>query len=116
MAKKTRNPFSYGGLVSDESFTDRAAELTQLRADIGHGQNVAVIAPRRCGKSSLVRAALSDLIGEGILAVEVDLMSTPTKGKLAGKLVKSIHDDIATVVFKAKERLRIFSSLRIVPV
>jgi len=116
MAKKTRNPFTYGDLVSDESFTDRADELTQLKTDIGNGQNVAVIAPRRYGKSSLVRAALSDLIGEGILAVEVDLMSTPTKEKLAGKLAKSIHDDIATVVFKAKERLRIFSSLRIVPV
>jgi AAA+ ATPase superfamily predicted ATPase len=116
VAKKTRNPFSYGGLVSDESFTDRAAELAQLRADIGNGQNVALIAPRRYGKSSLVRAALSDLIGEGILAVEVDLMSTPTKEKLAGKLAKSIHDDIATVVFKTRERLRIFSSLRIVPI
>ena len=116
VAKPTRNPFTYGDLVADESFTDRVEELAQLKADIGNGQNVAVIAPRRFGKSSLVRAALSDLVGTGILVVEVDLMSTPTKERLAGKLAKSIHDDVASVVFKAKERLRIFSSLRIQPV
>ena len=27
-----KNPFTYGDLVSDEAFTDREAELTQLRA------------------------------------------------------------------------------------
>jgi AAA+ ATPase superfamily predicted ATPase len=112
---RIRNPFTYGDLASDESFTDRGDELAQLKADVRNGQNVAVIAPRRYGKSSLVKAALSDLIGEGFLVVEVDLMTTPTKERLAAKLAKSIHDDVATAVFRAKERLRIFSSLRIVP-
>ena len=113
--QRVRNPFTYGDLVSDESFTDRADELAQLESDLRNGQNAAVIAPRRYGKSSLVRAALSNLIGEGFLVVEVDLMTTPTKERLAAKLAKSIHDDVASAVFKAKERLRIFSSLRIVP-
>src|SRR3954453_19884112 len=115
MGQKIRNPFTYGDLVSDESFTDRADELAQLRADLRNGQNVALIAPRRYGKSSLVKAALSDLLAEGILVVEVDLMTTPTKERLAAKLAKSIHDDVASVVFKAKERLRIFTSLRVSP-
>jgi uncharacterized protein len=114
-ATRIRNPFTYGDLVSDESFTDRADELAQLEADLRNGQNVALIAPRRYGKSSLVKAALSNLIAEGILVVEVDLMTTPTKERLAAKLAKSIHDDVASTVFKAKERLRIFTSLRIVP-
>ena len=114
--QKTRNPFSYGDLVADESFTDRDAELAQLKTDIRNGQNVAVIAPRRYGKSSLVRAALSGLIAEGVLVVEVDLMTAPTKARLAGKLAKAINDDIAPVVFKAREHLRIFQSLRVAPV
>lgn len=113
---RIRNPFNYGDLVSDESFTDRQDELAQLKSDIQNGQNVALIAPRRFGKSSLVKAAVSDLIADGLLVVEVDLMTTPTKEKLAAKLAKSIHDDIATVVFNAKERLRVFSTLRVVPV
>jgi AAA+ ATPase superfamily predicted ATPase len=112
---RVRNPFTYGDLVSDEAFTDRADELAQLKADLRNGQNVAVIAPRRYGKSSLVKAVLSELLAEGILVVEVDLMTTPTKERLAAKLAKSIHDDVASVVFKAKERLRIFTSLRVTP-
>lgn len=112
---RVRNPFTYGDLVSDEAFTDRADELAQLKADLRNGQNVAVIAPRRYGKSSLVKAVLSELLAEGILVVEVDLMTTPTKERFAAKLAKSIHDDVASVVFKAKERLRIFTSLRVAP-
>jgi uncharacterized protein len=114
--QKIRNPFTYGDLVADESFTDRQDELTQLKSDILNGQNVAVIAPRRYGKSSLVRAALSELIGDGVLVVEVDLMATPTKERLAGKLAKSIDHDIAPTVFKAKEHLKIFQTLRVAPV
>ena len=51
-----------------------------------------------------------------MLVAQVDLMTTPTKEKLAEKLAKAIHDEIATPLFRAKERLRIFSGLRIAPV
>ena len=54
-----KNPFTYGDLVSDEAFTDRENELAQLTSDLRNGQNVALIAPRRYGKSSLVQAALT---------------------------------------------------------
>lgn len=110
-----RNPFEYGFLVADASFTDRAGELKELTTDLRNGQNVALVAPRRYGKSSLVHKALGGLVREGFLVAEVDLMTTPTKERLAAKLAKTIHDDIASVVFKAKERLRVFSSLRVAP-
>jgi AAA+ ATPase superfamily predicted ATPase len=112
---RTRNPFTYGDLVSDEAFTDRETELAQLTSDLRNGQNVALIAPRRYGKSSLVQAALSRLLAEGVLVVEVDLMTTPTKERFAAKLAKSIHDDVTSVLLKAKEALRTFTTLRIVP-
>ena len=115
MAPRARNPFTYGDLVSDEAFTDREAELAQLTSDLRNGQNVALIAPRRYGKSSLVQAALSRLLAEGVLVVAVDLMTTPTKERFAAKLAKSIHDDVTSVLLKAKEALRTFSTLRIVP-
>ena len=110
-----RNPFTYGDLVSDEAFTDRETELDQLASDLRNGQNVALIAPRRYGKSSLVKAALRRVHAEGMLVVEVDLMTTPTKERLAAKLAKSIHDDVASSLMKAKEALRFFSTLRVVP-
>jgi AAA+ ATPase superfamily predicted ATPase len=113
---KTSNPFRYGDLALDDTFTDREEELAALEADVLNGQNVALIAPRRYGKSSLVKRATQDLLAKGVLVVEVDLMSAPSKEKLAAKLAKSIHDDVASVIFNAKERLRIFSTLRVVPV
>ena len=110
-----KNPFTYGDLVSDEAFTDRETELAQLASDLRNGQNVALIAPRRYGKSSLVKAALRRVHAEGMLVVEVDLMTTPTKERLAAKLAKSIHDDVASSLMKAREALRFFSTLRVVP-
>ena len=112
---KTPNPFHYGDLALDEAFTDREDELAALKADVLNGQNVAIIAPRRYGKSSLVKRATQELLAEGVLVVEVDLMRTPSKEKLAAKLAQSIHDDVASLIFKAKERLRVFGSLKIVP-
>ena len=56
------------------------------------------------------------LARDRVLVAQVDLMTTPTKEKLAEKLAKAIHDDIATPLFRAKERLRVFSGLRVAPV
>lgn len=90
--------------------------MAELRADIVNGQDVVVFAPRRYGKSSLVWRVAQKLVRDRVLVAQVDLMTTPTKEKLAEKLAKAIHDDIATPLFRAKERLRIFSGLRIAPV
>ena len=114
-AQRTKNPFTYGDLVADEAFTDREAELAALTSDLLNGQNVALIAPRRYGKSSLVKAALSKVLADGVLVVEVDLMTTPTKERFAAKLAKSIHDDVASSLMKAKDALRFVQSLRVVP-
>ena len=110
------NPFYFGDLALDEAFTDRESELKSLKSDILNGLNVALIAPRRYGKSSLVRRAIQELMADGVLVAEVDLMKTPTKAKLASKLARAIHSELASTMFKAKDALRIFSSLRITPV
>jgi hypothetical protein len=90
--------------------------VAELRADILNGQDVVVFAPRRYGKSSLVWRVAQRLARDRVFVAQVDLMTTPTKEKLAEKLAKAIHDDIATPLFRAKERLRVFSGLRIAPV
>jgi AAA+ ATPase superfamily predicted ATPase len=115
-AERLSNPFHYGDLALDDAFTNRVSELETLKADMRNGQNVAIIAPRRYGKSSLVKRASQELLGEGLLVAEVDLMKTPTKEKLASKLARSIHDDLATVVYKAREALRVFANLRVTPI
>jgi len=69
------NPFVYGEVVPDEAFVDREAELDRLMADLGSGQKVFLISPRRYGKSSLIRQTLESLRRRGAFTVEVTVSS-----------------------------------------
>ena len=109
------NPFRFGALALDEAFTDREDEIRELTADVRNGQDVVLFAPRRYGKSSLIWRVAQQLVGDGVLVAQVDLMRTPTKEKLAEKLAKAIYDEIASPLFRARERLRMFAGLRIAP-
>ena len=111
------NPFRYGDLALDRTFTDRADELKELRSDMRNGQNVVVFAPRRYGKSSLIWRAAQELIrGDEVLVAQVDLMKAPTKERLAEKLAASIYEDIASPLLKIRDRAAgVFRGLRIAP-
>jgi AAA+ ATPase superfamily predicted ATPase len=109
------NPFRFGPLALDEAFTDREAEIVALVADARNGQDVVVFAPRRYGKSSLVWRVAQELVKEDMLVAQVDLMRAPTKDQLASKLAKTIHEDLATRLWSARERLKVFAGLRLTP-
>lgn len=110
------NPFRYGALALDDAFANREHELKELVADIRNGQDVVIFAPRRYGKSSLVWRAAGRLTRQKVLVAQVDLMTTPTKAKLAEKLADAIYEDVASVLERARERaLAPFRSLRIQP-
>jgi hypothetical protein len=113
-----RNPFNFGDLALDAGFADRRQELAELITDIRNGQNVVVFAPRRYGKSSLVwRAAQNLVASREVLVAQVDLMLTATKEQLAAALAKAIYDEIATPLFRVRERVaQVASGLRIAPV
>ena len=69
------NPFVYGEITPAESFVGRESELERLVKDLGDGQKVFLISPRRYGKSSLIRQALAALTRYGDLTVEVTVSS-----------------------------------------
>jgi len=111
-----QNPFRFGSLALDASFTDRAEERAELVSDIRNGQDVVIFAPRRLGKSSLAWSAIQVLAAEGVLVAQVDLMTTPTKERLASALAKSIFEQIASPLERVKERaLAPFRSLLVQP-
>src|SRR3954471_2591735 len=110
------NPFRYGALALDDAFTNREGEIAELKADVTNGQDVVVFAPRRYGKSSLIWRVAQELVRRRVLVASVDLMTTPTVAKLAEKLARTIHEDVASKKEKALDRLRIFSSLRVKPI
>jgi hypothetical protein len=65
------NPFVYGEVVPGEAFVDRESELDRLVADLGSGQKVFLISPRRYGKSSLIRQTLESLRRRGALTIDL---------------------------------------------
>jgi len=69
------NPFVYGEVVPWSAFVDRHEELKRLAADLLAGQKVFLISPRRYGKSSLIRRALTNAERAGCLPVEVTVSS-----------------------------------------
>src|SRR5919112_5707922 len=107
LGRVATNPFRYGSLALDDAFTDRERELRELIADVLNGQDVVIFAPRRYGKSSLVWRAAQRLVRRGALVARVDLMTTPTKARLAEKLARTIHEDVASPLFRARDRLRV---------
>jgi len=110
------NPFSFGNLALDEAFADREVETQELAVDVLNGQDVVIFAPRRYGKSSLVWRVMQRAIGDGVLVAYVNLMTTPTKERLAEKLAAAIHDDVASRLQRARETvLAPFRGLRISP-
>src|SRR3954468_8553818 len=69
------NPFVYGEVVPTGAFVNRVVELDRLVRDLAAGQKVFLISPRRYGKSSLIRQALSAVSRRGALTVEVTVSS-----------------------------------------
>src|SRR6266853_5170794 len=69
------NPFVYGEVVPSGAFINRVVELERLVRDLSAGQKVFLISPRRYGKSSLIRQALSAVSRRGALTVEVTVSS-----------------------------------------
>lgn len=75
------NPFSYGGVVGNGEFCNRAQELADLKDLISSAGRCFVYAERRMGKSSLILRVLAELPKKQFLPVYIDLW--PTDGTLA---------------------------------
>jgi hypothetical protein len=115
-SRSKTNPFRFGALALDEEFADREGELRELTRDIRNGQDVVILAPRRYGKSSLVWQATQQLVSKRVLVAQVDLMTTPTKERLAEKLAETIYENVASVLERAREKaLAPFRGLQIQP-
>ncbi|HVO55103.1 MAG TPA: ATP-binding protein [Solirubrobacterales bacterium] len=117
MKTSVSNPFRFGALALDDAFADRERETAELAADMRNGQDVVVFAPRRYGKSSLVWAATRAVVAEKTLVATIDLMTTPTKERLAAALASAVYQQIASPLERVRERaLAPFRGLRVEPV
>jgi hypothetical protein len=116
MKDPAANPFRFGALALDDSFTNRERERAELISAIRNGQDVVLYAPRRLGKSSLAWSAAQVAAADGILVAQVDLMTTPTKERLAAALAATIFEQIASPLERVKEAaLAPFRRLQVQP-
>lgn len=65
----TTSPFSFGQVVNDENFTDRASECKSIFNNLSSGNSTILISPRRYGKSSLVATVLNQFTNKKSYAV-----------------------------------------------
>lgn len=69
-----RNPFKYGKEVSGDQFYDREEAFRQLYRKLSDGSsNVVMYAPRRYGKTSLVKKVLQRLGEDGVKTIYFDM-------------------------------------------
>ena len=72
---KLDNPFITRGYAGPEYFCDRVAETKRLVSAVSNGRDVTLVAPRRYGKTGLVRNAFNAL-GKTCATVYLDALAT----------------------------------------
>ena len=109
------NPFVVGKYLSDRYFCDRENDTEFLRKQIVNGRNVALISPRRIGKSGLIQHFFNQLdIQETYHVFYVDIYATTSLGEFVYTLGKAIYEQLKPQSTAWKEKFfQIVSSFRV---
>ena len=90
-----RNPFVTSGYAGPEYFCDRVKETKTLIDLLTNGNNVALISPRRIGKTDLIRHCFSQKeISEDYYTFIIDIYSTNSLCEFVNMFGKSITDSL----------------------
>ena len=109
------NPFVVGKYLSDKYFCDRENDTEFLRKQIVNGRNVALISPRRIGKSGLIQHFFNQPdIKEAYHVFYVDIYATTSLGEFVYTLGKDIYEQLKPQSTVWKEKFfQIVSSFRV---
>ena len=109
------NPFVVGKYLSDKYFCDRETETEFLRKQMTNGRNVALISPRRLGKSGLIRHLFNQPdIREHYYVFFVDIYATSSLAEFVYLLGKEIYEVLKPLPTVWKEKFfQLMTSLRI---
>jgi hypothetical protein len=88
------NPFEYADPVAPPQLVDRHAELDMLADQLVGTHNTRIIAPRRYGKTSLVRAALEQARNDGLAAVYVNFLGVLTADDVAVRIERAYAESL----------------------
>jgi hypothetical protein len=104
------NPFRYSEPVPVEDLMDRDAEADEMLRRAEEGNNSRLVAPRRFGKTSLLRRVIHDAGREGWATVYVDFFGVLTLADIAQRIERGYADQLqgglASWFAGARRRLR----------
>lgn len=107
---KPNNPFLIAGYHSPEFFCDREMETATILDALYNGRNITLIAPRRMGKTGLIRHVFYCLKEQvpDIITIYMDIYSTRSLGDFVRLFANAVLGKLDTVPQKALSRLRQF--------
>lgn len=89
------NPFIVGRYISSDYFCDRKNETAFLIKQIENGRNVALISPRRMGKTGLIHHTFHQTeLNKQFYTFFVDIYATTSLSELVYLLGKAIYDEL----------------------
>jgi hypothetical protein len=103
------NPFAYGSPLPPEDLIDREQEAHRLLRMAEAGQNMRLVAPRRYGKTTLLRRLLRDCEQAGMNTVYVDFFGVVSFEEVALRIeeaYRSLRGPFANAVLAALRALR----------
>ena len=90
-----QNPFVVGRYISPDYFCDREKETTFLIKQIENGRNVALISPRRMGKTGLIHHTFhQETLTQHFHTFFVDIYATTSLTEFVYLLGKAIYDEL----------------------
>lgn len=102
-------PFVYGMSVEGVNFTDRVKETQRLKINFENGINVTLISPRRMGKTSLVKKAISEVDNPKIKIIYLDIYDCRSEydfyNRFASAILKATSNHISIVLDNVRKFL-----------
>ena len=107
---KPNNPFLIAGYYSPDLFCDRKTETATILDALHNGRNVTLIAPRRMGKTGLIRHAFYNLKAQksDIVTLYMDIYPTQSLGDFVSLFANTVLGQLDSVPQKALSRIAQF--------
>lgn len=106
------NPFNYGTVVKGANFYDREIDCKRIVDTLASGNNMALYAPRRFGKTSLVFKAMEQLEKQGFICIYFDFMPVFSLESFVRLYAKSLANKQSNLQKFAQTFVSIVKSIR----
>lgn len=107
---KPNNPFPISGYIGPEFFCDREKESNAIMDALYNGRNVTLVAPRRMGKTGLIKHVFYKLKEErqDVVTLYMDIFSTQNLNDFVRLFASSILGQLDSAPQKALSRINMF--------